>query len=65
MSSTLITGIGELVTNDPDRWGGSPLGILRDAAVVIDDEKIMWVGPATGAPEADRLADQAHPDPRR
>ena len=57
MSSTLITGIGELVTNDPDRWGGSPLGILRDAAVVIDDEKIMWVGPATAAPEADRLAD--------
>ncbi|WP_173921361.1 imidazolonepropionase [Agromyces sp. Marseille-P2726] len=42
---TLITNIGELVTNDPapDRDGG-PLGIIRDAAVRLEDGRITWVG---------------------
>jgi imidazolonepropionase len=46
--STLISNIGELVTNDPnpDRSGG-PLGIIRDAAVLIDDGLITWVGPSS------------------
>lgn len=50
MTRTLVTGIGELVTNDPapDRDGG-PLGIVRDAAVLIDDGLISWVGPAAHA----------------
>ena len=45
--SILITNIGELVTNDPapDRDGG-PLGILRDAAVLIEGDRVAWVGPA-------------------
>ena len=48
----LLTGIGELVTNDPapDREGG-PLGILRDAAVLVEDGRIAWTGPATHATE--------------
>ena len=48
----LLTGIGELVTNDPapDRDGG-PLGILRDAAVLVEDGRIAWIGPATHATE--------------
>ncbi len=33
--STLVTGIGELVTNDPS-LGGGPLGLLPHAAIVID-----------------------------
>ena len=43
----LVTNIGELVTNDPgpDRDGG-PLGILRDAAVLIEGDRVAWVGPA-------------------
>jgi imidazolonepropionase len=43
----LVTNIGELVTNEPapDREGG-PLGILRDAAVLVEDGRIAWVGPA-------------------
>src|SRR5215207_4456247 len=47
----LLTNIGELVTNDPapDREGG-PLGILRDAAVLIEDDRIAWVGGAADAP---------------
>ncbi|WP_430647555.1 imidazolonepropionase [Agromyces sp. GXS1127] len=46
----LLTDIGELVTNDPapDRDGG-PLGIVRDAAVLVEDGRIAWVGAAVHA----------------
>jgi imidazolonepropionase len=47
----LITGIGELTTNDPE------LGKLHDAALVIDDGRVAWIGPATGAPSADERVD--------
>ena len=57
MSSTLYTGIGELVTNDPAQGDGSPLGILRDAAVVVDGGRVAWVGPASSAPAADARVD--------
>ncbi|GGC80618.1 imidazolonepropionase [Tersicoccus solisilvae] len=49
--STLITGIAELSTVDP------ALGTLRDAAVVIEGERIAWVGPASRAPAADTAVD--------
>lgn len=39
----MIDRIGELVTNDPT-LGEGPLGVIRSAAVVIDDERIVWVG---------------------
>ena len=55
MSSTLITGIGELVTNDPDH--GGLLGLVRDAAVVVEGEHVAWVGPAAEAPAADASYD--------
>ncbi len=42
MSSTVITGIGELVTNDPERDG--LLGVVRDAALVIEGDRVAWVG---------------------
>lgn len=51
--AVLVTGIAELVTNDP-ALGESGLGLLRDAAIVVDDERIAWVGSATDAPDADR-----------
>ncbi len=54
--STLITGIGTLVTNDPAH-GTGPLGALTDAAVVIDGGTVAWVGPAAGAPPADEGVD--------
>ena len=46
----LLTGIGELVTNSaaPGRDGG-PLGILRDAAVLVENGTVSWVGPAAQA----------------
>jgi imidazolonepropionase len=55
MATLLLTNIGELVTNDPQR--GGPLGVLRDAAVVIDNAKVGWVGPAASAPAADAAYD--------
>lgn len=56
--STLITGIGSLVTNDPAH-GTGPLGLLTDAAVVIDGSAVAWVGPAAEAPAADERFDAA------
>ncbi|WP_354640874.1 imidazolonepropionase [Kitasatospora camelliae] len=50
--SLLITDIGSLVTNDPAH-GTGPLGLLSDAAVVVEDGTIAWVGPAAQAPAAD------------
>ncbi|WP_030156462.1 imidazolonepropionase [Streptomyces sp. NRRL S-244] len=57
MTTTAITNIGSLVTNDPALGDGSPLGLLQDAAVVIEDDKIAWVGPAGQAPAADSAFD--------
>ncbi|OEJ32269.1 imidazolonepropionase [Streptomyces subrutilus] len=58
MTTTAITHIGSLVTNDP-ALGEGPLGLLQDAAVVIEDDKIAWVGPAAKAPAADEAYDAA------
>ncbi|MEV7419339.1 imidazolonepropionase [Streptomyces sp. NPDC089919] len=52
-STTVITNIGSLVTNDPALGDGSPLGLIQDAAVVIEGETIAWVGPAAQAPAAE------------
>ncbi|GGM32940.1 imidazolonepropionase [Longimycelium tulufanense] len=49
--TVLITGIGELTTNDDE------LGQLRDAALVLDGERVAWVGPAAQAPDADERVD--------
>ena len=57
MTATLLTGIGELVTNDPATGDGSPLGLLRDAAVVVEAGRVAWVGPADRAPHADAQRD--------
>lgn len=53
--ATVVTGIGELVTNDPAR--GGLLGVVRDAAVVVEDGRVAWVGPATAAPPGDARVD--------
>ncbi|MCY4728481.1 imidazolonepropionase [Nocardioides sp. STR2] len=56
--STVITGIGELATNDPARAeGGGVLGLVRDAAVVVEGARVVWVGPAVDAPAADVQVD--------
>jgi imidazolonepropionase len=60
MSTTLVTGVGELVTFDDTLEGAdhsNGLGLLRDAAVVVDDSRVLWTGPASRAPDADRRCD--------
>ncbi|MGZ4773694.1 MAG: imidazolonepropionase [Oryzihumus sp.] len=57
MSTTLVTGIGELATGDPALGDGSALGLLTDAAVVVDGDHVAWVGPARQAPDADHRRD--------
>ncbi|GAA3629570.1 imidazolonepropionase [Microbacterium awajiense] len=42
-AATLIRNIGELTTNVAA--DGDPCGTLRDAAVLIEDGRIAWVGP--------------------
>jgi imidazolonepropionase len=48
--SVLVDRIGELVTHDEP-------GVLTDAAVVVEDGRLAWVGPASAAPAADRRID--------
>ena len=45
MSTLLVDRIGLLVTNDHDA-GDGPLGVRRDAAVMIEDERVVAVGAA-------------------
>ncbi|MBW1638197.1 imidazolonepropionase [Microbacterium resistens] len=71
---TLITNIGELTTNDPRRAAADPTGAadptaaadptgtLHDAAVLVEDGRIRWVGTTGDAPaprEADETVDAA------
>jgi imidazolonepropionase len=55
-TSLLVTGIGELVTNDP-HLGTGILGLLHDAAVIAEGDRIAWVGPARESPAADERLD--------
>ncbi|HLT11567.1 MAG TPA: imidazolonepropionase [Micromonosporaceae bacterium] len=55
--SLVIQNIGELVTNDPSLGDGSALGVMRDAAVVVADGRVAWIGPTGSAPAADDAID--------
>jgi imidazolonepropionase len=56
--AVLITNIGELVTNDPERRDeGGLLGPVADAALVVEGSTVAWVGPAIDAPAADSVFD--------
>lgn len=57
MTTRVITNIGELTTNDPSLGDGSVMGRLTDAALVINDEEVLWVGATCDAPAADELID--------
>lgn len=49
--STLITNIGELMTQDLEHR------VINDAAIVIDGERIAWIGSSQDAPAADDRVD--------
>ena len=54
--STVVTGVAELVTNDPSQ-GDGPLGVIPDAAVLVDGGVVTWAGPRGRAPDADDQVD--------
>lgn len=53
--STVVTGIAELSTCDGT--GPDGLGLRHDAALVVADGRVVWVGSAHDAPAADRRRD--------
>jgi imidazolonepropionase len=59
LTSLLVDGIGCLVTND-QRCGDGPLGRRHDAALVVEEGRVAWVGAAGGRPPpADERVDVA------
>ncbi|MFF0445535.1 imidazolonepropionase [Streptomyces sp. NPDC004609] len=56
-ASILLTNIGSLVTNVPGIGDPSPLGLLTDAAVVVEGDRVAWTGRAQSAPDADEVYD--------
>src|SRR3984957_4294876 len=64
-SSLLIDRIGELVTNAPDPADGADgadggpgrFALINDAALVIEGDRVAWIGPSAGAPAADAMLD--------
>ncbi|MEU0915100.1 imidazolonepropionase [Streptomyces althioticus] len=57
MSATVITNIATLVTNDPSLRDSDPLGLVRDAAVVIEGDRVVWTGESSKAPATDNRVD--------
>ncbi|HET6868319.1 MAG TPA: imidazolonepropionase [Solirubrobacteraceae bacterium] len=64
--STLVTGIVELATGNPQPVENSSLkegardgsfSVTRNAAFIVEDGRIAWVGPAQHAPDADARLD--------
>jgi imidazolonepropionase len=64
-ASLLVHGIGELTTNDATLGDASAtaddamLGVRHDAAFVVEDGKIGWVGASADAPAADAAVNLA------
>ncbi|WP_326814512.1 imidazolonepropionase [Streptomyces sp. NBC_01763] len=57
MTTTAITNIASLVTNDPSLGDNSPLGLILDAAVVIEGDRVVWTGESSKAPATDNAVD--------
>jgi imidazolonepropionase len=59
--TVLLDNIGELVTNETDGARGTSaqasLGVRRNAALLIESGRIVWVGASAGAPAADEQVD--------
>jgi len=57
VTSVLLTGCGSLVTNNASHGDGSRLGLVADGALVIDGDRVGWLGSRRDAPPADAVVD--------
>jgi imidazolonepropionase len=57
MTTRVVCNIAELTTNDPTLGDETKLGRLHDAAIVVDDDIVLWVGRNGEAPDADEMID--------
>src|SRR3984957_519420 len=57
MTTRVVCNISELTTNDPTLGDETKLGRLHDAALVVDDDIVLWVGRNGEAPDADEMID--------
>lgn len=55
----MVSGIGELVTNDSRLGAGGALGVIRDGAFVVEDGHVVWCGESNRAPSGDISLDVA------
>jgi imidazolonepropionase len=53
VTTTCVTGIGLLATQTEEH------GEVRDAALLLDGDRVAWVGPAAAGPDADEQIDLA------
>ena len=58
MSQSLIKNIGLLVTNNPS-LGKTELGLIENAALLIEHGKVTWVGASESAPTSEKTIDAA------
>ena len=58
MSQTVIKNIGLLVTNNP-ALGNTELGLIENAALLIEHGKVSWVGASESAPTGEKTVDAA------
>ena len=59
MTTRLFANIGELTTNDPSLGDGTAMGRVLDAAMVVDESRVVWVGSNREAPASDEFVDVA------
>jgi imidazolonepropionase len=57
MTTRVLVNIGELTTNDPACGDGSVMGRMHDAAMVLDEGRVLWIGANADAPAGDEEID--------
>ena len=57
MTTRLVRDIAELTTNDSALEDGNPRGRVTNAAMIVNEERVLWVGPNRDAPPADTVID--------
>jgi imidazolonepropionase len=57
MTTRVVCNIAELTTNDPTLGDETTMGRLHDAALVVDEDIVLWVGRNGEAPDADEMID--------